>query len=197
MARCAGAAAPGLWLCTALSARLSAGSGTHHRRPAGRHAWRGALAPGSEFEHPGPRKMPCRFRMPSSISSWWCMGWRKRRACARCSGNCGGCWHRKAGCCWWRPTAPACGPRCERSPFGQGRPFSRNELETLLRGALFVPEKLAARALCAARRDPGAHRQWHGLGKDRLALFLQPGRRSYRGSGKIALCPGHAQACCG
>jgi SAM-dependent methyltransferase len=28
----------------------------------------------------------------------------------------------------------------ERSPFGQGRPFSRNELDTLLRGAMFVPE---------------------------------------------------------
>ena len=28
----------------------------------------------------------------------------------------------------------------ERSPFGQGRPFSRNELDGLLRGALFVPE---------------------------------------------------------
>src|SRR5262249_25979621 len=28
----------------------------------------------------------------------------------------------------------------ERSPFGQGRPFSRNELDKLLRGALFVPE---------------------------------------------------------
>jgi len=28
----------------------------------------------------------------------------------------------------------------ERSPFGRGRPFSRNELDMLLRGALFVPE---------------------------------------------------------
>ncbi|HEV7960836.1 MAG TPA: methyltransferase domain-containing protein, partial [Rhizomicrobium sp.] len=29
----------------------------------------------------------------------------------------------------------------ERSPFAQGRPFSRNELDQLLRGALFVPEQ--------------------------------------------------------
>src|SRR5215813_15542817 len=28
----------------------------------------------------------------------------------------------------------------ERSPFGLGRPFSRNELDALLRGALFAPE---------------------------------------------------------
>ena len=28
----------------------------------------------------------------------------------------------------------------ERSPFGHGRPFSRTELDTLLRGALFEPE---------------------------------------------------------
>jgi SAM-dependent methyltransferase len=29
----------------------------------------------------------------------------------------------------------------ERSPFGRGRPFSRSELDALLRGALFVPEQ--------------------------------------------------------
>ncbi|HEY4275733.1 MAG TPA: methyltransferase domain-containing protein, partial [Rhizomicrobium sp.] len=29
----------------------------------------------------------------------------------------------------------------ERSPFGHGRPFSRTELEALLRGAMFVPEQ--------------------------------------------------------
>ncbi|HKD47929.1 MAG TPA: methyltransferase domain-containing protein [Rhizomicrobium sp.] len=29
----------------------------------------------------------------------------------------------------------------ERSPFGHGRPFSRTELDRLLRGAMFVPER--------------------------------------------------------
>jgi hypothetical protein len=29
----------------------------------------------------------------------------------------------------------------ERSPFGHGRPFSRTELDQLLRGAMFVPEQ--------------------------------------------------------
>lgn len=48
----------------------------------------------------------------------------------------------------------------ERSPFGRGRPFSRGELDALLRGALFVPEQWQ-RALYA---PPIANRMLAGSG---------------------------------
>ena len=55
----------------------------------------------------------------------------------------------------------------ERSPFGQGRPFSRNELDALLRGALFVPETWQ-RALyappVAARALTGSGTGWEKIG---------------------------------
>ncbi len=55
----------------------------------------------------------------------------------------------------------------ERSPFGQGRPFSRNELDTLLRGALFVPESWQ-RALyappIASRALTGSGTGWERFG---------------------------------
>ena len=55
----------------------------------------------------------------------------------------------------------------ERSPFGQGRPFSRNELEALLRGALFVPETWQ-RALyappIASRALTGSGAGWEKIG---------------------------------
>ena len=41
----------------------------------------------------------------------------------------------------------------QRSPFGHGRPFSRSELDRLLRGALVRAGPLVARALCAAVRQ--------------------------------------------
>ena len=55
----------------------------------------------------------------------------------------------------------------ERSPFGQGRPFSRNELDTLLRGTLFVPEEWQ-RALyappIASRALTGSGASWEKIG---------------------------------
>ena len=55
----------------------------------------------------------------------------------------------------------------ERSPFGHGRPFSHNELNTLLRGALFVPEQWQ-RALyappIASRALTGSGAGWEKIG---------------------------------
>jgi SAM-dependent methyltransferase len=55
----------------------------------------------------------------------------------------------------------------ERSPFGQGRPFSRNELDALLRGALFAPEAWH-RALyappIASRALTGSGAGWEKIG---------------------------------
>jgi len=55
----------------------------------------------------------------------------------------------------------------ERSPFGQGRPFSRNELDTLLRGTMFVPEHWQ-RALyappIASRALTGSGASWEKIG---------------------------------
>jgi SAM-dependent methyltransferase len=55
----------------------------------------------------------------------------------------------------------------ERSPFGRGRPFSRNELNGLLRGALFVPEQWQ-RALyappIASRALTGSGAGWEKIG---------------------------------
>ena len=55
----------------------------------------------------------------------------------------------------------------ERSPFARGRPFSRNELDALLRGALFVPEHWQ-RALyappIASRALTGSGTGWERFG---------------------------------
>jgi SAM-dependent methyltransferase len=55
----------------------------------------------------------------------------------------------------------------ERSPFGHGRPFSRTELDGLLRGALFVPEQWQ-RALyappIASRALTGSGTGWERFG---------------------------------
>ena len=55
----------------------------------------------------------------------------------------------------------------ERSPFGRGRPFSRNELDALLRAALFVPESWQ-RALyappVASRVLTGSGAGWEKIG---------------------------------
>jgi SAM-dependent methyltransferase len=55
----------------------------------------------------------------------------------------------------------------ERSPFGQGRPFSRNELDMLLRGTMFVPEHWQ-RALyappIASRALTGSGASWEKIG---------------------------------
>ena len=55
----------------------------------------------------------------------------------------------------------------ERSPFARGRPFSRNELDGLLRGALFVPEQWQ-RALyappIASRPLIGSGAGWEKIG---------------------------------
>jgi SAM-dependent methyltransferase len=55
----------------------------------------------------------------------------------------------------------------ERSPFGRGRPFSRGELDALLRGALFVPEQWQ-RALyappVASRALTGSGAGWERFG---------------------------------
>jgi SAM-dependent methyltransferase len=61
----------------------------------------------------------------------------------------------------------------ERTPLGHGRPFSRGELETLLRGALFVPEHWQ-RALYA---PPVASRAVarSGTGWERFGARLFPG----------------------
>ncbi len=61
----------------------------------------------------------------------------------------------------------------ERTPFGHGRPFSRRELDSLLRGALFVPEQWQ-RALYA---PPIAKRALvrSGTGWERFGARLLPG----------------------
>ena len=55
----------------------------------------------------------------------------------------------------------------ERSPFGRGRPFSRNELDGLLRGAMFAPDNWQ-RALyappIASRALTGSGAGWEKIG---------------------------------
>jgi len=60
----------------------------------------------------------------------------------------------------------------ERSPFGHGRPFSRSELDALLRGALFVPEQWQ-RALYAPPLVNRAARS--GTGWERFGARFFPG----------------------
>ena len=59
----------------------------------------------------------------------------------------------------------------ERSPFGHGRPFSRTELDAILRDALFEPEQWA-RALYA---PPLKSRALTGYGWERLGTRFFPG----------------------
>jgi SAM-dependent methyltransferase len=59
----------------------------------------------------------------------------------------------------------------ERSPFGHGRPFSRSELDALLRGAMFVPEQWQ-RALYA---PPVGIRTRSGMGWERFGGRFFPG----------------------
>lgn len=61
----------------------------------------------------------------------------------------------------------------ERSPFGYGRPFSRGELDALLRGALFVPE-LWQRALYAPPLAPRTLAR-SGAGWERFGTRFFPG----------------------
>ncbi|MEO7054978.1 MAG: class I SAM-dependent methyltransferase [Rhizomicrobium sp.] len=61
----------------------------------------------------------------------------------------------------------------ERSPFGHGRPFSRSELDAVLRGALFVPEHWH-RALYAPPVGIGALAR-SGTGWERFGVRFLPG----------------------
>jgi len=61
----------------------------------------------------------------------------------------------------------------ERSPFGHGRPFSRSELDALVRGALFVPEQWQ-RALYAPPVGIGALAR-SGTGWERFGARFLPG----------------------
>ena len=61
----------------------------------------------------------------------------------------------------------------EKTPFGHGRPFTRGQLESLVREAELEPLGLVARALCAAGRLDDA--LGRGLRDGRLASC---GRRS-------------------
>jgi SAM-dependent methyltransferase len=61
----------------------------------------------------------------------------------------------------------------ERSPFGHGRPFSRGELDALLRGAMFVPEQWQ-RALYAPPVGIGALAR-SGTGWERFGARFLPG----------------------
>jgi SAM-dependent methyltransferase len=61
----------------------------------------------------------------------------------------------------------------ERSPFGHGRPFSRSELDALLRGAMFVPEQWQ-RALYAPPVGIGALAR-SGTGWERFGVRFLPG----------------------
>jgi SAM-dependent methyltransferase len=61
----------------------------------------------------------------------------------------------------------------ERSPFGHGRPFSRSELDALMRGALFVPEQWQ-RALYAPPVGIGALAR-SGTGWERFGNRFLPG----------------------
>jgi SAM-dependent methyltransferase len=61
----------------------------------------------------------------------------------------------------------------ERSPFGHGRPFSHSELDTLVRGALFVPDQWQ-RALYAPPVGIGALAR-SGTGWERFGARFLPG----------------------
>ena len=61
----------------------------------------------------------------------------------------------------------------ERSPFGHGRPFSRSELDALMRGAMFVPEQWQ-RALYAPPVGIGALAR-SGTGWERFGARFLPG----------------------
>jgi len=61
----------------------------------------------------------------------------------------------------------------ERSPFGHGRPFSRSELDAVLRSALFVPEHWQ-RALYAPPVGIGALAR-SGMGWERFGARFLPG----------------------
>ncbi len=61
----------------------------------------------------------------------------------------------------------------ERSPFGHGRPFSRSELDGLMRGAMFVPEQWQ-RALYAPPVGIGALAR-SGTGWERFGARFLPG----------------------
>ena len=82
----------------------------------------------------------------------------------------------------------------ERSPFGHGRPFSRSELDALAAGRAVRAGTLAARALCAALREPGADRQRHGWERFGARFFSGLGGVHIVEAAQVALCPGHAGA---
>ena len=63
---------------------------------------------------------------------------------ARCFGNCGKCWRRRARLLIVAANRASLWAQIERSPFGHGRPFSRSELDHCCAGAIFVPEEMAA-----------------------------------------------------
>ena len=100
------------------------------------------------------------------------MGWKRPKACVRF-------WQ------LWRVLAPegrllivapnraSLWAQLERSPFGHGRPFSRSELDALVRGALFVPEQWQ-RALYAPPVGIGALAR-SGTGWERFGARFLPG----------------------
>ena len=82
----------------------------------------------------------------------------------------------------------------ERSPFGRGRPFSRNELDSLLRGALFVPEGWQ-RALyappIASRALTGSGAGWEKIGS---RFFFSIGGVHIVEAGKSLYAPARPKA---
>ena len=116
------------------------------------------------------------------------------RLCARCCASFGGCWRRKENCCWWRPTAPACGRRWNgrpsamagHSPAANWKRCCATRCSCPSTGdrALYAPP-LQCRALIGT-----------GAGWERFGERLLPGsgRRASRRSDQIALRPGRARA---
>ena len=57
--------------------------------------------------------------------------------------------------------------RLDKTPFGQGRPYSRRQLEALLIEALFTPLRLGRRAIRPARRSARPAALGDGVGARR------------------------------
>ncbi len=80
----------------------------------------------------------------------------------------------------------------ERSPFGQGRPFSKTELDGLLKGALFAPCRWERALYAPPLQSVTAQRR--GLGENRWAAVPRHRRGASGGGDQVALRRRHARA---
>ena len=58
---------------------------------------------------------------------------------ARCCAKSGGCWRRAGGCWRWCRTGAVCGRAWTRRRSAHGRPYSRSQINQLLRETWFTP----------------------------------------------------------